>query len=221
MLLGVLEAQTAHPSAGPRALRVAAVASTPLRIRGGVGYAVANILSAKYGVVDPDQELAPYDLALTQLSPAERAASGSGMVEQLSFRMGSLSGRILEIHAGGRVPHRNRYGVARKLLTLTWKCPLLTCRSGSSSSWYRRILPHWRRLTSVTPLTAPSRTSPQPHVAEMAIACQCRSLASTSGSRCGECRDWGSWASMLEDGCGLVRHRAYLGPRPWVQGRVT
>src|SRR5438477_11428405 len=48
------------------------------------------ILSAKYGLVDPTQELAPYDLTLHELTSNERQAWGLNYVRELKVRLASL-----------------------------------------------------------------------------------------------------------------------------------
>src|SRR5262245_30218934 len=44
------------------------------------------VLSAKHGLVTPDQVLAPYDATLTGLGPVERLAWAKQVVEQLNRR---------------------------------------------------------------------------------------------------------------------------------------
>jgi hypothetical protein len=58
------------------------------------------ILSAEHGVLDPDQELAPYDVALRSLSVSERRSWGERVVHALARRFASLDGMSFEVHAG-------------------------------------------------------------------------------------------------------------------------
>jgi hypothetical protein len=58
------------------------------------------ILSAKHGVVEPDEEIAPYDVALSSASMSQRKEWGRQVVAQLEEHHGSLQGHIFEIHAG-------------------------------------------------------------------------------------------------------------------------
>jgi len=60
-------------------------------------YETWYILSAKHGLVHPDQILAPYDLTLKQLSVAEQRAWGKRVSEQLQ-RLGE--GHLFYAHAG-------------------------------------------------------------------------------------------------------------------------
>jgi hypothetical protein len=58
------------------------------------------ILSAKYGLLRPDKEINSYDVAMQDLSPAERRAIGETAAASLDQELGGLSGRTIEIHAG-------------------------------------------------------------------------------------------------------------------------
>jgi hypothetical protein len=50
------------------------------------------ILSALYGLVDPDDLIEPYDVALKTASTAERRAWGRGVLESLRTELGDLRG---------------------------------------------------------------------------------------------------------------------------------
>ena len=58
------------------------------------------ILSALYGLIDPDEEIDTYDLALAGRSGADRAAWGRGVVAALDRRLGVLDAWVFEVHAG-------------------------------------------------------------------------------------------------------------------------
>ena len=58
------------------------------------------ILSAQYGLVNPEEEIETYDLALARLSAAERADWGRRVVSALEERFGVLDGWLFEVHAG-------------------------------------------------------------------------------------------------------------------------
>jgi hypothetical protein len=58
------------------------------------------ILSPKYGLVAPDEVIAPYDLAMAQQSRDYRAAWAGFVAEQLVATLGSLQGVVFEVHAG-------------------------------------------------------------------------------------------------------------------------
>ena len=64
------------------------------------------ILSARYGLVDPDQVLAPYDLSLRQLTAAQREAWGDRIAIELTDRF--PAGTVLWFHAGALVPRGDR-----------------------------------------------------------------------------------------------------------------
>ncbi|MBA2533353.1 MAG: hypothetical protein H0V23_14865 [Nocardioidaceae bacterium] len=58
------------------------------------------ILSAEHGLVDPDDELAPYDLRLSKTPPEYRGAWGVRVVEKLAAVIGPLASKTIEVHAG-------------------------------------------------------------------------------------------------------------------------
>ena len=58
------------------------------------------ILSAKYGLLDPDETIAPYDVALAELPSSARRAWGEQVVHALEERLGRLDGITFEVHAG-------------------------------------------------------------------------------------------------------------------------
>jgi len=60
------------------------------------------ILSAKHGLVRPDEELEAYDEALSSYSRADREAWGERVARALLAEIGDLSGTAFEIHAGVR-----------------------------------------------------------------------------------------------------------------------
>lgn len=58
------------------------------------------IMSARYGLLTPEQRVAPYDLQIRQLSPSARRALGLEVTRDLARGFGSLQGRTVEVHAG-------------------------------------------------------------------------------------------------------------------------
>jgi hypothetical protein len=58
------------------------------------------ILSAKHGLLHPDQPTAPYDEALTKVIRAARRAWSAKVVRQLEQALPTLDGETFEIHAG-------------------------------------------------------------------------------------------------------------------------
>jgi hypothetical protein len=57
------------------------------------------VISAKFGLLDPEEVIAPYDVYLPKQSPRYRSAWASWVVAQLGERHG-LHGAVIEAHAG-------------------------------------------------------------------------------------------------------------------------
>lgn len=92
------------------------------------------ILSAKHGLLDPDETVAPYDLALADLTAAQRRAWGVTVVEQLQARLGGLQGTLLEIHAGSSYRDAISDGVERAGGRID--APLRGLFMGQQLAWY-------------------------------------------------------------------------------------
>src|SRR5262249_1281589 len=91
------------------------------------------ILSAKHGLVEPAQVLAPYDLALHRLDRSARQAWACRVVEQLRQRGLLDSGHRFLLHAGA--------DYAEPLATLLpAEQPRRGLGIGRRLSWYRRRL---------------------------------------------------------------------------------
>ena len=73
------------------------------------------ILSALYGLVDPDDVIEPYDVALKSASTAERRAWSRSVLESLRTELGDLRGIEFECHAGSEYLS---FGVVDGLLAL-------------------------------------------------------------------------------------------------------
>lgn len=58
------------------------------------------ILSAKHGLLDPDEPIEPYDVRLADASAPERQQWSREVVADLERRLGNLSGLTFEVHAG-------------------------------------------------------------------------------------------------------------------------
>ena len=73
------------------------------------------ILSAKHGLVGPDEVLEPYDMRLSDLPAASRRAWGDRVFAQLQVAVAPLPGRVFEFHAGSHYveavrPHLEKVG---------------------------------------------------------------------------------------------------------------
>lgn len=89
------------------------------------------ILSARYGLVDPDRILSPYDLSLRQLTDRQREAWGDRIAIELTDRF--PAGTVLWFHAGAL--YRN--AIAPVVLHQV-RFPLAGLRIGEQLAWYHR-----------------------------------------------------------------------------------
>lgn len=94
------------------------------------------ILSAKYGLLAPDDEVDSYDVTLLELSPNERAEWVRRVLTEIDRRLGLLSGKTVEIHAGFEY---REYGLKRGLESRGAKVviPLEHAGIGQQLAWYR------------------------------------------------------------------------------------
>jgi hypothetical protein len=92
------------------------------------------IISAEYGLVDPDQEIRPYDTRIGKLSPDARQRLARQVASALEARLAGISGRTLELHAGDdyflTIAPRLRQEGARIVR------PLEGLRIGEQLGWY-------------------------------------------------------------------------------------
>jgi hypothetical protein len=103
------------------------------------------ILSARHGLVDPDQVLAPYDLSLRQLPAGQREAWGDRVAVDLTDRF--PAGTVLWFHAGALYRDAIAPVVAHQV-----RFPLAGLRIGQQLAWYRR------RLGALEHLDPPNRS---------------------------------------------------------------
>jgi hypothetical protein len=89
------------------------------------------ILSARHGLVHPDQVLASYDLSLRQLTAAEREAWGDRVAVELTDRF--PAGTVLWFHAGALYRAAIAPVVAHQV-----REPLAGLGIGQQLAWYRR-----------------------------------------------------------------------------------
>jgi hypothetical protein len=106
------------------------------------------ILSAKHGLVSPDQELEPYELHLAKTSAAYRDSWGARVLEQLESAASPLYGRVIEVHAGAAYADAIRDRLSRAGAQVSEPLrglqlgPRLTapCSSTHQLAWYRTKL---------------------------------------------------------------------------------
>lgn len=92
------------------------------------------ILSAKHGLIDPDERIAPYDLALGQMSAPERRSWGEHVVRQLEDRLGSIVGITFEVHAGADYRRAIEPGITKRGGIVS--APLAHLGQGEQLAWY-------------------------------------------------------------------------------------
>ncbi len=94
------------------------------------------ILSAKYGLVNPETRIAWYDLSLGDQPAAQRRAWSSRVVDALVGKYPSVEGKIVEVHAGKDYVD---YGLETGLTDagMVVQRPLLGIPIGRHLGWYR------------------------------------------------------------------------------------
>ena len=91
------------------------------------------VLSAKHGVVDPDDVISPYDVSLRAATSAYRAAWGEFVAQQLATRF-SLRGLVVEVHAGDPYVDAVRGPLTR--LGAIVEDPVDASSMGETLAWY-------------------------------------------------------------------------------------
>ena len=118
------------------------------------------ILSAKYGLLAPDDVVGPYDVYLADQPRIYRQAWGQFVAAQLAASYGDLGGRLVEVHAGAAYvdPLRGPLSdLGARLVT-----PVGHLTMGEQLAWYGNIHPveqptnvgHQRRLDELAAMTA-------------------------------------------------------------------
>jgi hypothetical protein len=103
------------------------------------------ILSARDGLLDPEEEIETYDVALARLSVAERAEWGRRVVAALERRLGPLDGWIFEVHAGAAYRHGIEGLLAERGARVV--APLAHLSIGQQFVWYADQIDVLRRRT--------------------------------------------------------------------------
>jgi hypothetical protein len=117
-------------------------------------YAVASgvpwfVLSAKYGLLSPEDVIGPYDVYVPDKSSTYRAAWGEWVVTQLAERM-DLSDVTVEVHASEAYTAPLREPLRH--LGATLQEPLAGLRQGERLAWYGSGTEPDDRIPDVTPL---------------------------------------------------------------------
>jgi len=89
------------------------------------------ILSAHYGLVDPDRVLAPYELSLRQLTARQREFWGDRIAIELTDRF--PAGTVVWFHAGALYRNAIAPVVAHQV-----RFPVAGLRIGEQLAWYHR-----------------------------------------------------------------------------------
>lgn len=114
------------------------------------------VLSAKYGLVAPDDEIEDYDVSLIKASRLERESWARNVLAGLDEKYGALSNKVVEIHAGLEYRATTLLkGVRDRGGTIS--VPLSGMRFGEQLRWYAR---------QSSPLVATPRA---PHVRRGAV----------------------------------------------------
>ena len=98
------------------------------------------ILSAKYGLLAPETEISPYDMAMSDLSASECRAWSQCVLNELRKEFSSLQGTVIDIHAGKRYIE---YGLEKGLSDAgaIVRRPLARVVGiGTQCKWYRNQL---------------------------------------------------------------------------------
>lgn len=115
------------------------------------------ILSAKYGLVSPDEPIDSYELALSDLPTAERRAWAARVLAELERAYGPLRDKVVEVHAGSNYLH---FGLLEGLRERGARVivPLQGLTLGQQLAWYAgRRGGRGDREVAARPITATDR----------------------------------------------------------------
>ena len=115
------------------------------------------VLSAKWGLLEPDVVIAPYDVYLAEQPPPYRRAWGEWVTAKLEMVEGDLAGRVIEVHAGRAYVDPMRVPLAR--LGAQIREPLKGLRQGEQLAWYGGGAPP-ATLAAVASPTVVASTTP-------------------------------------------------------------
>jgi hypothetical protein len=107
------------------------------------------ILSALYGLLGPDEVIAPYDLALVDVPAAGRRTWAEDVAESLEKQVGPLDKVTLEIHAGGAYRRALEPTLVRRGAAVS--APTATIRGvGAQIAWYHAVVGGVHRTEAAT-----------------------------------------------------------------------
>lgn len=122
------------------------------------------ILSAKFGLLAPDDVIGPYDVYLADQSPGYRKAWGEFVAAQLEQREHALGGRTIEVHAGAAYAGPLRAPLAARGAMLA--VPLAHLGLGEQLAWYNAYRAGSRLAGS--PPASPAEAAAGPSTPELA-----------------------------------------------------
>lgn len=96
------------------------------------------IVSAQYGLLDPDRVIEPYDVKISDLDLTRRQTLARRIADQLEQRFGALDDATFEVHAGDEYMQMLAAGVSPRGAHLV--NPLRGLRIGEQLVWYGRRL---------------------------------------------------------------------------------
>jgi hypothetical protein len=119
------------------------------------------ILSAKFGLLVPDDVIGPYDMDLATQSPGYRKAWGQFVAAQLDAREHALRRRRIEVHASAAYVDSLRAPLAGRGAGLA--LPVAHLRLGEQLAWY-----HTCGVAGASSASAPLAATPQASASDMA-----------------------------------------------------
>ena len=93
------------------------------------------ILSPKYGLLDPNSTIGWYDVDISDLSPHERRQRSQEFVDALLQCVGSVRGKVVEVHAGKHYIENGLEDGLQKAGAIVRK-PLNGLRHGERLRWF-------------------------------------------------------------------------------------
>lgn len=99
-------------------------------------YDAVAILSAKYGLLLPNEEIEPYDLTLNDMSSEEREAWAERLFKQMKSRLNLKDLDKVYFHAGEN--YREHLIPKLEEICITCEAPLKNLTFGKQKAWYKK-----------------------------------------------------------------------------------